>query len=351
MHWTDTVGTPPDFDTGFDRWITMSDWLDTLSESDRERFEWENEAVTRRTTGGPSTRRRESYWGHYVATQTIKFMTKCRRQARPFLCWSSFWEPHPPFYPPADLYAVANACDVSVPPIDDSPAEVHPLIASKRKEWEHLTAVERRQMICGYYGLIALVDSFVGQVIKHLESTGDLENTIIVFTSDHGEQLGEHGMFLKFVMREGSLRVPFWIIAPGVAPSEYEGIVEHVDMFPTLCELTGIRLGRSVSGTSLTPLLDGNEKNRVAEIHGGGGSERYALSQIRDQHMVRNMTWKLNVYGGVPAELFNIRKDPGEVDNLVSDPEYADMVTTMLREIRRKGVNLSEWGTGTPNGA
>ncbi len=310
----------------------MNDWLATLSPEDRLRFDWENHPVTRRTTGGPSPRRPEAYWGHHVARQSIDYIDEAIGRKKPFLCWASFWEPHPPFYPPADIYAAASGASVPLaqPPATD--VAVIDAVASRRAEWAHLTDVERRQMVCGYYGLVALLDGFIEQIISHLERIGELDRTIIVFTSDHGEQLGEHGLFLKFVMREASVRVPLWIRAPGITPAGHTGIVEHIDLVPTLAELAGVEVPNGVSGVSLLPILRGDREGA------GFPADRYALSQIEEQVMLRGRKWKLNVYEGVPAELFDIENDPGEISNLIGRPEHRGRIAGMLEEIRRRGV-------------
>ena len=108
-----------------------------------------------------------------------------------------------------------------------------------RKSGTHLTPVELRQMIAGYYGLVALVDGCIGQVLDALKRLELEDDTIVVFTADHGDQLWEHRLFLKFVFYEASVHVRCSSPAKGIKPGDRAEFVEHVDLFPTICDLTG----------------------------------------------------------------------------------------------------------------
>ena len=143
-----------------------------------------------------------------------------------------------------------------------------------------------------------LMDDFAGEVLDALDRPGLRENTIVIWTSDHGEQIGEHGLLTKFVTREASVRVPLMISVPGKAAADVHALVEHVDLFPTVCELVGVDVPDSVQGRSLTPLLDGRvppdwRTAVFSEIHQFGDSPH-----IR---MIRTADWKLNTYDGEPG--------------------------------------------------
>jgi arylsulfatase A-like enzyme len=324
MHWTDRA-----LDNGYEPWIDQEMWRATMPADALARYEWEHQNVTRRTTGGPSTRTREQYWGYHVATNAIRQIESAVERGEPFLSWTAFTEPHPPFYPPQELYASIDQAAIQLPeqaPPDAPPP--HPSILHKRREWAHLTEVEIRQIMAGYYGMIALVDGYCGMVLDALDRLGIRDETIVVWTVDHGDQMWEHELFLKFVMREASVRVPLLIDVPGVEPGVRHEFAEHVDLFPTLCELAGAPIPDPVQGRSLVPLL--------GDAPAPGDWRDAVYSQIGDVYMVRTDEYKLNVYGGEPGELYNVRDDPREFYNRIDDPACADTIRTL-------SARLAEW--------
>ncbi|MFQ5808105.1 MAG: sulfatase-like hydrolase/transferase [Armatimonadota bacterium] len=142
MHWTD-----PDVDNGYEPWLTHAAWHDAMPPEVAARYEWEGQGVTRRTTAGPSPRTREQYSGHFVATNAVEQMESAVERGEKFLCWTAFSEPHPPFYPPREIYERFDQSQIQLPaqaPPDAPPP--HELILHKRREWAHLTEVEVRQI-------------------------------------------------------------------------------------------------------------------------------------------------------------------------------------------------------------
>ena len=119
MHWTD-----PSVDTGYEPWVDQATWRQTMPAEVLARYDWESQGVTRRTTGGPSTRTREQYWGHHVATSAIRQIEKAVERDEPFISWTAFTEPHPPFYPPKELYSLIDQAAMSLP--EQSPPDAPP---------------------------------------------------------------------------------------------------------------------------------------------------------------------------------------------------------------------------------
>lgn len=321
MHWKD-----PDMDTGYESWTRHEALFDALSPQMRKRWEWENQGMTRRTTGGPGPRTREQHFGHLCAQNAIQQMTGAVEAGEEFLCWLSFHEPHPPFYPPKAIYEQFDQSRIPLPrqaPADAPPP--HPYIEAKRREWAHLTDVEVRQMLAGYYGLVALVDEYIGEVLGALDRIGVRDDTIIVWTADHGDQMWEHEMFLKFCMYEASTHVPMMIHVPGAAAGTRDELIEHVDLFPTLCDLLGAECPDTVHGRSLLPLLQGQP---------APSDWRDAVfSQIGDVRMMRTREWKLNTYDRQPGELYNVKDDPDEFINRLDDASCAGVVAEMTERM------------------
>jgi arylsulfatase A-like enzyme len=165
--------------------------------------------------------------------------------------------------------------------------------------------VEVRQILAGYYGMVALVDGYCGMILDALEALGLKDNTMVIWTVDHGDQMGEHGMFLKFCMYEASVRVPLLIHIPGKKPEVQSELVEHIDLFPTICDLVGAECPGTVQGRSLVPLL--------SETKAPEDWRDAVFSQIGDVEMIRTKEWKLNTYDGQPGELYDLKNDPPRV--------------------------------------
>ena len=322
MHWKDL-----EMDTGYEQWVTRQVWRDAMPKHVLDRYEWEGQNITRRTTGGPSPRTREQYSGYYVAQNAISLMESAVNAGEPFLCWTAFSEPHPPFYPPKDLYEMFDQSQIQLPP--QAPLEAAPpreYILEKRQEWAHLTEVEVRQILAGYYGMVALVDGYCGMILEALERLGIRDDTIVVWTVDHGDQMWEHEMFLKFCMYEASVHVPLLIDVPGHPPRVRDELMEHVDLFPTLCALVGAVCPDTVQGRSLVPLLGDDPAPK--------DWRDAVFSQIGHVQMIRTEEWKLNVYNGHPGELYDLKRDPYEFNNGIVDIQYSNVVQSLMGRLK-----------------
>lgn len=332
MHWTDR-----EMDNGYEPEITAAMWRETMPDNVLERYDWESDGRTRRTTAGPSTRTSEQHWGYHVARSSIRQIEEAVSNGENFLSWTSFTEPHPPFFPPKDIYEQIDQSRIVLPehPPEDAPPP-HDRIRRMQQEWAHLTDVEIRQLIAGYYGMVTLVDGYCGMVLDALDRLGIREETVVIWTADHGDQQWEHAMFLKFNMREASVHVPLLIDVPGVDADTRPELVEHIDLFPTICDLVGADIPESVQGHSLEPSLRKGEPT---------GSWRDAVfSQIGDVKMIRTETEKLNVYGEESGEYFDLGQDPKEFVNRIADPESQSRVSTLRERLDRWQVETGVKG-------
>ena len=328
MHWTD-----PDMDNGYEPWINLTMWQDSMPSDALARFQWEAQGITRRTTAGPSTRHYNEYAGYFVATQAIRQIEEAVANDEPFLCWTAFAEPHPPWYPPKDYYALVDPESVRLPAQrPDDATRPHPVIEHQQREWQHLTEYELRQILVGYYGLVALGDSYIGMVLDALDRLGIRDDTAILFLSDHGEQLYEHRLFTKFCMREASVHVPFLMSVPGVAPGPRDALAEHVDVFPTICDLVGTDAPADLPGSSLVPLL--HHETTPPDWRDTVYSEIVNVRTVGHIQMIRTADRKLNVYDGEPGELFALDSDPDEFYNLISDPRMSEDVAALTKRVR-----------------
>ena len=174
--------------------------------------------------------------------------------------------------------------------------------------------------------MIELVDGYCGMVLDALDRLGIRDETIVIWTADHGDQMWEHEMFLKFNMREASVHVPLLISDPRIRSGVRGEFVEHIDLFPTICDLIGADIPDSVHGRSLKPLLDGEpppDDWRDA-----------VFSQIGDTQMIRTETEKLNVYQGEAGEYFDLAEDPKEFYNRIEDERYQERVGVLFERVK-----------------
>jgi choline-sulfatase len=189
------------------------------------------------------------------------------------------------------------------------------------------------KMIAAYMGRITSVDTQIGRALAALEQAGLTESTIISYTADHGDMLGERNRYGKTVMYDSSARIPLIIRYPQALPQgiRRREVVEHVDLYPTFCDLTGLPTPDTVQGHSLLPVMQG---------HAGDWPDT-AFSELADKVLVRQGQHKLTFYDGKPLELYDIEQDPREWDNLVGKPG-SDEVVAHLTQLR------DEWMARTP---
>lgn len=272
---------------------------------------------------------------------------------KPFFLYCSFWKPHAPFEVPQPFDAMYDDVEIPLPQqmtLDDImrlPAPLRTLILRFRPVYD--TDRERLEwMYRSYYGAISHIDREVGLILDALDEAGVADDTIVVFSSDHGDQLLEHGLMGKNCFFEASIRVPFIIRFPErVIPAQYDELVEAVDLVPTLFELAGLPEPYPSQGRSLAGLISekGGEyvpreavfsENVIPEVITGGRMDfefikGEGIRDIRhpDAKMVRTRRWKYVYYPEGYEELYDLEADPLEMTNLADDPEQRERIYEM----------------------
>ncbi len=209
-----------------------------------------------------------------------------------------------------------------------------------------ITPDHARECTRAYYAAISFVDAQIGRVLDAVDRLGLRDNTIIVFWSDHGYHLGEHGLWFKQSCFEESARVPLIIIAPGQqsAGQVSPRLVELVDLYPTLAELAGLTPPKSLEGTSLRPLLENPKAawslpafTQVERARGPG-------------HSVRTERWRYTEwdFGRLGAELYDHQTDPQELHNLASDAKYGATVAELKGLLKQKHAVPVQGGKAEP---
>ncbi|MSU25456.1 MAG: iduronate-2-sulfatase [Opitutus sp.] len=264
------------------------------------------------------------------ATEAIKLLERFQRESRPFFLAVGFYRPHTPYVSPKHFFDLYPTNKITLPPLsdDDRARPIAPAWASAQPAQDQLTDEVRRQAIQAYHAATSFMDAQLGRVVDRLDRLGLAKNTVIVFTSDHGYHLGDHGLWQKQSLFERSTRVPLIISAPGAKGNgrTTTALVELVDLYPTLAALTGLPVPDYLDGTSLRPILD----DPSASV------KQAAFSQVRrgtngDGYSVRSGQWRYTEWtdaGGklTAAQLFDEVADPRETKNLATDPAQAAVV-------------------------
>ncbi|HYW96459.1 MAG TPA: sulfatase [Bacteroidales bacterium] len=261
-----------------------------------------------------------------VANQAIKLLSE--HKDKPFFIAAGFYKPHCPWITPEKYFNQYSLGDMQLPVISQETKDKYPGLAlASTKPWPYfgVTHDEARQSKLAYYAAISFVDAQIGRLLDAVDSLGLGDNTIIVFWSDHGYHLGEHGLWFKQSLFEESAKCPLIISVPG---SKQNGemcsrIVELVDIYPTLAGLSGLTPPDDLQGYNLEPLLD----NPSAEW------DHPAYTQVErgPGYSVRTETYRFTEwdYGNKGRELYDEVNDPHEQVNLAEDPAYAGVVAKM----------------------
>ena len=300
----------------------------------------------------------------WCTEMSTRFITE--NNDRPWFLNVNPFDPHPPFDPPPEYLARYNPDEMPPPVFRESDIENQKLLyeidQQTREAIDPFSAAEpgegTAQVSRGdlgsippkhydpklvkacYYAMIEKIDHSVGVLLDTLEATGQLENTIVIFTSDHGELLGDHGLIYKGCrFLEPLTHVPMIVSWPGRFSSgiRQESLVELVDLMPTVLEAAGMEIPYYVQGKSLIPLLTGPDKNYrhkdwvVSEYHGAIGGE-----QMFDQThgtMYFDGRFKICVYQGHDiGEIYDLENDPNEFDNLWNDPASLPLKSDLLKK-------------------
>ncbi len=260
-----------------------------------------------------------------VAKATAEYLRqRAGKQERPFCAMAGFLLPHPPFICPKQDwdYYLDRVVVPSVPP--DYFNRLHPAVQLWRNHRgiDKVTPEETRRARAAYYGMVTELDRQIGIVLDALEETGLDKDTIVIYTSDHGEMAGENGMWWKMNMYEGSVSVPLIIACPNRLPADrrVKQITSLVDVRRTLELLAGAGQVQIGGGRNLVPLIHGETGGWVNEAFSEFPMTPYNEPAMR---MIRQDQWKLVHFEGYRPQMFNLESDPHELHDLGDDPAYA----------------------------
>jgi len=275
-----------------------------------------------------------------LAKQTVRFIENLGEPGdrgdseAPWLAWVSFSRPHSPITPSEPYASMYDPEELTLPP------SANPEACTGQAKWSRaILGSDKaappepllRRVLAAYLGVTSQTDWGVGRIMQHLEQTGRIENTIVVFATDHGDYAGEFGLWSKTggIRSSAITRTPLIVSSPGRVERDVatDEMAESVDVFPTLCELAGVEVPNHLQGLSLAPLL-GPRPQAVRDSALTENALRKALTTKRWRYL-------LNIEGE-PDELYDREADPWEMHNLANSPDHADVLSGLRRTLLQR---------------
>lgn len=260
-----------------------------------------------------------------AAHEAVRLLERFKRDNQAFFLAVGFYRPHTPYVAPKSYFDLYPMKAIELPRLsdDDRARRPAPAYQSAFKEQDLMTDDQRRAAIQAYWASITFMDAQVGQVLDALDRLGLADSTIVVFTSDHGYHLADHGLWQKRSLFERSARVPLIIAVPRAKTrgAAARGLAELVDLYPTLAELAGIKPTGPLDGVSLAPMLD----KPSASVKDA------AFTQTQNGYAVRTDRWRYIEWsaGQDGVQLYDMERDSGETTNLAQDARHAATVADL----------------------
>lgn len=264
---------------------------------------------------------------HKTATKTIELLNKHKDE--PFFIAAGFVRPHYPMVAPEQYFEPYPYEEMIVPDqVEGDLADIPKIGIPKSRS--AINGIDnfpdnQKRMWSAYYATITFMDEQVGRIVDELDRLGLRDSTAIVFTSDHGYHLGDHSYWQKNDVHEQVTRVPLIIATPDSKPGRSNSIIELVDLYPTLSELTGLTPPAKAQGKSLLPIL----KDPSSKVKNGAISFAKGTSW-------RTRDWTYIHYKNGEEELYDMRKDPGQITNLASSAAHAVTKKKLAAELKKR---------------
>jgi len=277
----------------------------------------------------------------FLADEAEKFL-HARKDGQPFILHVNSLEPHPPTYGPLNEFhdpADMPAGPAFARPLPEGASALARAMSDRIQKdgyKNHPIATEHdwRRLRCNYYGLVSMVDRAYARIMRALEASGQADNTIVVYTSDHGDMCGDHCLMQKSNFYEGSTRVPLAIHVPWLSRGrvDFHSPISTIDLVPTLLDLMGADRASNIDGVSRASVLRNpgtwTEENVTVEWNDAENPAFHGRSRVTADR------WKLNLYAGDRPELFDLNTDPGEITNRAAEPAQLDRVRILTEEIQ-----------------
>jgi arylsulfatase A-like enzyme len=277
----------------------------------------------------------------FLADEAVQFLRK-RDRGEPFMLSVNTLEPHSPTYGPLNEVhdpAQVHSGPAFAQPVEPTASRLHrkrheAVVRGGYKNHPTRTESDWRRLRANYYGLVTMVDTAFGRILKALEETGEADNTIIVYTSDHGDMCGDHSMMRKEVFYEGATNIPLMVHVPWLNRDRVmiDAPISQVDLAPTILSLLGASDGGAMQGRSRLDWLENRRATNAQAIV----VEWTDAEDNRDdgRSVITPGGLKLNVYRGDAPELYDLKSDPGELRNVANDPSRRETIRSLIAELR-----------------
>ena len=269
-----------------------------------------------------------------TAKKAVELIHQRKDKDEPFWLGVGFVRPHVPFVAPRSYYPPFKPYSKMILPPkipgdwDDIPkAGINYCTSSNMK----MDIRRQKKAVGGYYASVAFLDAQVGKVLKALDEAGLRDNTIVIFTSDHGFHLGEHDFWAKVSLRDESSQVPLIISAPGKKPAVCNSFVELLDLYPTLASMCGLESQKRLQGKDVSKMLD-DPTHSVRDA-------AFCVAPMRKGFLLREKDWSYIQYGEKAEkgiELFDMQKDPKQYHNLAKKKEFQPVVKAFKKKLAAK---------------
>jgi len=267
-----------------------------------------------------------------TAQKAVELIGKYKDMEKPFFLAVGFVRPHVPLVAPKKYFAPYPLGKIVLPPkIPGDQNDIPWNPANKRTTANYkMDLTQQKGVLRAYYATVSYMDALVGKIISALESTDQRDNTIVIFTSDHGYHLGEHDLWQKVSIHEESAKVPLIICMPGKKPAACHSLAELIDLYPTVSNLCGLKIPGNIQGKDISAMLDDpSVKVRDAALSSGKG------------RLLRTENWAFLDYGK-SGELYDMRKDPKQYNNLINDSKYAEVLSGMKEKLKAKLTEIQK---------
>ncbi|MHA1488131.1 MAG: sulfatase-like hydrolase/transferase [Promethearchaeota archaeon] len=309
-----------------------------------------------------------------IINKALKYLES--KPSKPFCLYLAMNFPHPPYTVEEPYFSMHDRKEVPAPfpsKLDDKPEFMQ--IIHERYGLNKLSDDDFREIVATYYGMISRIDDQFGQIVKKLKEIGEYENSAIFFFADHGDYAGNYGLTEKWpnAFQDCLVNIPLVIKIPGIKPEKkiYDNLVQSIDIFPTIMEIAKIKTPYTHFGKNLIPLLTGEKIELRDAVFAEGGynirepqcfeiqvknpdipligiyydKTNIALekpSTVARSVMIRTAEWKLILRNGIKEELYDLIKDPSELNNLINDNVYSKIILELKEKLLRWYLNTSD---------
>jgi len=274
-----------------------------------------------------------------IASRAQTWLHEAPRHAeKPWVLFVSFVAPHFPLIAPPEYYYRYHGCDLPTPKLyEKADRPSHPFLVDYRNCFNYDDYFDEERLhaaLAGYFGLCSFVDDNIGKILRALDDSGQTDDTTILYTSDHGDNLGARGAWGKSTMYEEAVGVPLILAGPGIPAGVHRSTpVSHIDVRPTITEV----VGDDKSGGSEASPLPGRSLIGVAQASDCKRtvfSEYHGMGSTTAAFMVRRGRYKYVHYVGYPPQLFDLEEDPEELRDLGTDPNFSAEIAALEAKLR-----------------